>query len=53
MTFFTATYVPSDVGDNTILVDQNSYSDLAGNGNIKSSPFIWRYEILLLHKFLM
>ena len=45
-TLFTATYVPSDVGDNTILVDQNSYSDLAGNGNIKSSPFIWRYDDL-------
>ena len=28
------------------VVDQNTYSDLAGNGNIKSSPFIWRYDDL-------
>ena len=45
-TLFTATYVPSDVGDNTILIDQNVFTDQVGNTNSASSPFIWRYDDL-------
>ena len=45
-TVYTATYKPSDVGVNTILVDQNVFTDQTGNTNSASSPFVWRYDDL-------